>query len=162
MLNNNKCSLCSSSFVELTTESLDQVRPAKALTIKSKRTSDKPTDCTICLNPMVDTRTNEDTFVALECGHKYHRECIEGWLDEHNTCPLCRVRVDVSSVNDKLRGQPRDRDLLSLDYMERIMVQFEQIRSMILDIRPVCPLLIDHYSQLTVYHSERGSKSCPI
>jgi len=23
------------------------------------------------------------------CNHKYHIECIQPWLTEHNTCPMC-------------------------------------------------------------------------
>ncbi|XP_010226687.1 PREDICTED: E3 ubiquitin-protein ligase TTC3 [Tinamus guttatus] len=30
----------------------------------------------------------------LECGHRFHRECVGTWLKEHSsTCPICRVHV---------------------------------------------------------------------
>eukprot|EP00118_Oscarella_pearsei_P017542 m.174369 g.174369 ORF g.174369 m.174369 type:complete len:1866 (+) comp39111_c1_seq6:173-5770(+) len=29
--------------------------------------------------------------VVLECGHKFHAECIRKWLTEQSTCPTCRV-----------------------------------------------------------------------
>lgn len=28
----------------------------------------------------------------LPCGHEYHKLCIEKWVADHKTCPLCRAR----------------------------------------------------------------------
>jgi hypothetical protein len=47
--------------------------------------------CSICLDPVteeqwVDRRLS--TFLA--CGHGFHTNCIEAWLENHNTCPECR------------------------------------------------------------------------
>ncbi|NWZ81376.1 DZIP3 ligase, partial [Poecile atricapillus] len=30
----------------------------------------------------------------LECGHHFHRKCIQRWLKQHSsTCPICRVHA---------------------------------------------------------------------
>lgn len=42
--------------------------------------------CNICLNEL-----NE--YVYIKCGHSFHKECVEKWLLEHNTCPCCRMNV---------------------------------------------------------------------
>lgn len=40
--------------------------------------------CNICFdNADTDTR-------KLNCGHIYHKMCIQLWLNSHNTCPMCR------------------------------------------------------------------------
>jgi len=46
------------------------------------------TACAICLESFVD---NEE-LRALPCGHGnfYHRQCIDPWLIERRTCPLCK------------------------------------------------------------------------
>ncbi|XP_047943220.1 E3 ubiquitin-protein ligase Os06g0535400-like [Salvia hispanica] len=43
--------------------------------------------CTICLEGYVawERRATINT-----CGHRFHAHCIEAWLRENNTCPLCR------------------------------------------------------------------------
>ncbi|KAG8386373.1 hypothetical protein BUALT_Bualt03G0142100 [Buddleja alternifolia] len=32
----------------------------------------------------------EDCIGTLDCGHEYHRECINKWLHVKNTCPVCK------------------------------------------------------------------------
>lgn len=50
-------------------------------------------ECAICQE---DFQIGE-MFVPLPCSqtvsHKYHRECIQPWLDTNNTCPLCRAII---------------------------------------------------------------------
>ncbi|XP_074670451.1 E3 ubiquitin-protein ligase TTC3 isoform X3 [Strix aluco] len=45
--------------------------------------SDDP--CTICHDEL------SRDLCELECGHRFHRECIRTWLKQHSsTCPICR------------------------------------------------------------------------
>lgn len=45
--------------------------------------------CHICIT---DFEMKEKTLL-LPCGHMYHMKCIEPWLKEHNTCPVCRKEL---------------------------------------------------------------------
>ena len=40
-------------------------------------------NCPICLHEITDS-------VLGLCSHRYCRECIRPWLENNNTCPLCR------------------------------------------------------------------------
>lgn len=40
--------------------------------------------CSICID------NEDDDIVRLNCGHKFHRDCITPWLIENQTCPICR------------------------------------------------------------------------
>ena len=43
---------------------------------------------------------NNETIKKLECTHQYHELCINEWLKNHDTCPLCRSIVkNVTQVN---------------------------------------------------------------
>lgn len=56
--------------------------------------------CAICLND--DFSTNLDTVAhdGTRSIHPIHGECIIGWLQDHNTCPICRAQVDTRSIMD--------------------------------------------------------------
>lgn len=42
--------------------------------------------CSICLDTHLHT-------ITLNCNHTFGEECIGSWLQNHNTCPLCRSIV---------------------------------------------------------------------
>ena len=46
-------------------------------------------ECTICLE---EYKENDDLY-QLQCGHYYHKECIDDWLLKNQTCPLCRLNL---------------------------------------------------------------------
>nr|CAD2128004.1 unnamed protein product [Meloidogyne enterolobii] len=46
--------------------------------------------CTICL---CEFETG-DELRGLNCGHLFHMECIDPWLQQNKKCPLCRVDMD--------------------------------------------------------------------
>ena len=42
--------------------------------------------CAIC----TDEAREGDQWKTLTCDHKFHPGCIDPWLSQHPTCPLCR------------------------------------------------------------------------
>ena len=58
-----------------------------------KELREEESSCRICLedyDPNKDTKEKRSHPVRLECGHAFHRPCIQIWLAEANTCPCCR------------------------------------------------------------------------
>ena len=51
-------------------------------------TSDKDllNECSICLSEF----KGGDQMRVLDCGHYYHKDCVDNWLQRKNTCPKCR------------------------------------------------------------------------
>ncbi|GKD42998.1 probable E3 ubiquitin-protein ligase RHG1A isoform X1 [Tanacetum coccineum] len=45
--------------------------------------------CCICQEEYNDG----DDLGALECKHDFHRDCIKQWLQQKNSCPICKSTV---------------------------------------------------------------------
>ncbi|XWS46312.1 hypothetical protein CRYUN_Cryun14cG0054700 [Craigia yunnanensis] len=55
--------------------------------------------CSICLACI---KGNEEIRELGNCSHLYHRECIDGWVDQgHETCPLCRLKLLPCQADDE-------------------------------------------------------------
>ncbi|KAJ7546400.1 hypothetical protein O6H91_08G038700 [Diphasiastrum complanatum] len=50
----------------------------------------KGTDCAVCLT---EFQQNESVRLLPLCNHSFHLECIDTWLSNHTTCPLCRISL---------------------------------------------------------------------
>ncbi|MCO5560336.1 hypothetical protein L7F22_040702 [Adiantum nelumboides] len=51
--------------------------------------------CAVCLGDYKE----EDLLGTLpQCGHSFHANCIDAWLQQHDTCPVCRMSVQGSHV----------------------------------------------------------------
>jgi hypothetical protein len=60
--------------------------------------------CAVCMEKMgLSCRIQ-----TLECGskHTFHHECIEPWLKESTTCPLCREDLSGTVQCRMIRAQP--------------------------------------------------------
>ncbi|CAN7047510.1 hypothetical protein IGI04_025443 [Brassica rapa subsp. trilocularis] len=49
-------------------------------------------ECSVCLSKFEDV---EILRLLPKCKHAFHIECIDEWLEQHATCPLCRNRVCI-------------------------------------------------------------------
>ena len=47
--------------------------------------------CPICLRDLNSEK--DDIRRPISCSHIYHKGCISGWLEQNETCPLCRTNV---------------------------------------------------------------------
>lgn len=46
--------------------------------------------CTVCLG---DYHKEDIVRILPPCGHFFHASCIDIWLHQHSTCPVCRVSL---------------------------------------------------------------------
>ncbi|KAJ1430149.1 Zinc finger, RING-type [Sesbania bispinosa] len=51
----------------------------------------KDTECAICRENLV----LNDKMQELPCKHTFHPPCLKPWLDEHNSCPICRYELQT-------------------------------------------------------------------
>nr|KYP32435.1 RING-H2 finger protein ATL3B [Cajanus cajan] len=61
---------------------------AKSLPVVAHRgDGGKQAECAICLEEFGD---GEAVKVIPQCGHVFHPQCIDTWLEAHVSCPVCR------------------------------------------------------------------------
>lgn len=48
--------------------------------------------CAVCM----ENYETSDAVYVLPCAHYFHLTCGEGWLADHNACPICKVKVTAS------------------------------------------------------------------
>ncbi|GKD56272.1 ribonuclease H-like domain-containing protein, partial [Tanacetum coccineum] len=62
--------------------------------------------CSICL---ADYKPEDVVRLLPKCGHLFHVKCIDTWLKNHPTCPLCRKMPVVAMMEDSLDTPILDR-----------------------------------------------------
>ena len=64
--------------------------------------------CAICLNNVKKTNKNS---TMLECNHLYHKECIDIWLSDKNTCPYC---MQVTTYKPKVVNEIKKETVINI------------------------------------------------
>ena len=63
---------------------------ANSYRVTSKSGEKGNTSCCICLEKF---HPDDIILSGLVCSHGYHRECILGWVEVNDSCPVCRQRM---------------------------------------------------------------------
>lgn len=59
-------------------------------TVKGLKIGRATLECVVCLNEFQD---DETLRLIPKCSHVFHSECIDAWLFNHSTCPVCRANL---------------------------------------------------------------------
>lgn len=60
----------------------------------SPTASDDQHSCTICL----ERYSGGDTLRMLPCLHRFHRDCVDTWLEQQATCPICKSHIEDQAL----------------------------------------------------------------
>ncbi|XP_050984042.1 RING finger protein 148 isoform X2 [Labeo rohita] len=77
------------------------------LAVRTLRTGDPEVEsedvsCAVCTDSF---KANEQVTV-LPCRHLYHKKCIEPWLLEHPTCPMCKFHIIKYKIDEESDEPP--------------------------------------------------------
>lgn len=65
--------------------------PVTTVTDEFLAKQDADAECAICKENLV----LNDKMQELPCKHMFHPPCLKPWLDEHNSCPICRHELQT-------------------------------------------------------------------
>ncbi|KAG9138253.1 hypothetical protein Leryth_001462 [Lithospermum erythrorhizon] len=65
--------------------------PVNIVTEEMLRKLGADAECAICKENLVVN----DSMQELPCKHMFHPPCLKPWLDEHNSCPICRHELQT-------------------------------------------------------------------
>lgn len=63
----------------------------RPMPMKKKAVVPTNQECSICLDTI-----SADAIQCCQCGHCFHKTCIESWLRQSKTCPLCRGKCNLN------------------------------------------------------------------
>jgi hypothetical protein len=66
--------------------------------------------CSICLEHLLHEQSQKTTT----CNHTFHQTCLDIWIQEHTTCPLCRQNIPGCAIQiPQLHISQEDQRLIS-------------------------------------------------
>jgi len=76
-------------------------REVLLLPVTPQEAQSEPGDCPICLQSFAECgKGKQDPCVRLQCGHMYHKFCINKWLARGcSSCPLCRIDATATKAD---------------------------------------------------------------
>ena len=57
--------------------------------------------CSICAQ---EWQHGEEVRKLTRCRHYFHKSCVDTWLRDHNTCPLCRTNIVQTPATNAMGG----------------------------------------------------------
>ncbi|XP_028973316.1 RING finger protein 150 [Esox lucius] len=89
------------------------------LQVRTVRRGDQETDsdfdnCAVC----IEGYKPNDTVRILPCRHLFHKNCVDPWLLDHRTCPMCKMNIlkalGIALNADCLDDLPLDYELMGV------------------------------------------------
>lgn len=79
----------------LAKEVMDSLSVIKYEKEKNKNVPDDAKSCPICIEEFEDG--NEVRY--LWCMHRFHKDCVDKWLEKHSNCPMCKKEYNENEVS---------------------------------------------------------------
>eukprot|EP00928_Gymnodinium_smaydae_P043417 TRINITY_DN29090_c0_g1_i1.p1 TRINITY_DN29090_c0_g1~~TRINITY_DN29090_c0_g1_i1.p1 ORF type:complete len:1467 (-),score=317.12 TRINITY_DN29090_c0_g1_i1:48-4256(-) len=114
--------------------------------------------CSICTSDLAEG----EKAVKLDCGHMFHTDCIEQWLEKRPTCPLCRTVVfDHTAFIDRIVAE-----LYEVESQKRhhhdLVDPLELLNHLARDVRFVNACAQTCLAVATVASAQAEAHTCPM
>ncbi|GFG33175.1 hypothetical protein Cfor_06759, partial [Coptotermes formosanus] len=134
--------------------------PTKNIKSEDKEIQGDGECCAVCIEPY----KLSDVLRILPCRHEFHKLCIDPWLLEHRTCPMCKMDilkhygfVFTGSQESILHMDIEDVATIDMGVNNETERLQQRSRSPLSQIRPVEHQTLGSVSPEFVGHSSRSS-----
>lgn len=77
-------------------------------------------NCAICFDTANDGTGDADLILQhLDCGHHFHKNCIDRWIKCKNICPMCRRQAFANEEEDEEEEEEEEVDNTDLTTIRR-------------------------------------------
>ncbi|XP_026318144.1 protein goliath-like isoform X2 [Hyposmocoma kahamanoa] len=160
----------------------DRLSALSKIPVKSLKTDDREVQgdgecCAICIEPYKVS----ETLRSLPCRHDFHKNCIDPWLLEHRTCPMCKMdilkyygfvftgsqesilQLEVEEARSRALSPARNRHPLTLLTSDNSYEEAGSERSSRASSPDeLVPSLPSHHPALTSTHCSQTTRSCSV
>ena len=81
--------------VKIGVKNIDDISSA-TIYVESENTNNDDSKCSICLETFNSIQNNSNNYIRKinKCKHKFCNDCISVWLNDHKTCPICKIEIE--------------------------------------------------------------------
>ncbi|CAH1777298.1 unnamed protein product, partial [Owenia fusiformis] len=77
--------------------------PMKQLKNGDKEIGDEFDQCAVC----IEQYKQSEVVRMLPCSHLFHKSCVDPWLQEHRSCPICKMDIlKAYGLQVQIEGSP--------------------------------------------------------
>ncbi|GMH13167.1 hypothetical protein Nepgr_015008 [Nepenthes gracilis] len=133
--------------------------------VKSLRISNGELECAVCLN---EFGGDETLRLIPKCDHVFHADCIDTWLADHATCPVCRANLHPQSGEsthspelDQIDGQIHPQDDVVVEVSQECQPNDERDGGDAIEGPQQAPQLADVSMRLNRNRTRRSTSGRP-
>lgn len=101
-------------------------------------------NCAICLEGIRFAELDTGKIANIKCKHLFHASCLDKWLKQKSTCPMCRQTIENKSLNKNLLVSNSDVLVRPRDLILRNVCSAASILIL---------LLVVYYGSIAFWHS---------
>lgn len=78
--------------------------------------------CAICWEECVESE--ENSITETRCNHFFHKECLDIWTANHNTCPCCRTQLSQENINETIQNYENNYiDTYNINFLNNMIIE---------------------------------------
>ncbi len=102
--------------------------------------------CSICLSPI------NKSYETMLCKHNFHKKCIDEWLKNNTTCPICRreIKIIAPIITLPIEFEPNQYIIINRPINYKIKKMISMVLYILLILFHVCASIYYFYQSFII------------